>query len=77
MVLNHRTFELANDVIVLELTSVSAETAAELERDCVQPALWTGKLNPVADPKRSAGQVVLLSQFGLASLAAKQQNLRR
>jgi hypothetical protein len=77
VIFNHRTFELANDVIVLELTSVSAETAAELKRDCVQPALWTGELNPVADPKRAAGQVVLLSQFGLASLAAKQKNLRR
>lgn len=53
---------------------MGAETAAELERDCVQPALWSGELNPVADPKRAAGQVLLLSQFGLASLAAKQKN---
>ena len=77
MVLDHRTLKLPDDVIVFELAAMGAETAANFEGDCVQATFGTGELNPVTNAKGSARQVLVLSQFGLASLGEGRQGSGR
>ena len=77
MVLDHRTLKLPDDVIVLELAAMGAETTANFEGDCVQATFGAGELNAVTDAKWSARQVLVLSQFGLASLCEGRQGSRR
>lgn len=77
MILDHRTLKLADYVIVLQFAAMGAEAAANFERDCVQTSFGAGELNSVANAKWSARQVIVLSQFGLASLCEGRQGFRR
>jgi hypothetical protein len=56
---------------------MGAEAAANFERDRVQTTLGAGELNSVTNAKWSARQVIVLSQFGLASLCEGRQEFRR